>query len=410
MNLPPRHGKSETVKAYVEYSLGRRPELEVMYTSYTASLANRASRSIRNEVQSGQAFRRFFPNVHLAPDSRNVQQWNLVRGGGLRASGVGGSITGMGAGLLVLDDPIKGRKQAESPQIRQSTMDWLRADLLTRAAPDAVVVLIQTRWHVADPAGVVQAEATDEDSEFGAFRVRVLTLPALAEENDLLNRQPGEALWPARWPAEKLEKNRRVLGEYDFAALYQQKPFVRGGTVFRGEPARYTRPASLEGARLGLFVDTASSKRTSADYTAIGVGAAWGDAASGHVKLLEVVRRRMDLIEIDAALAELQARYPVPAYVEETAQSQPIIVYLRSRSRVVIGVRPEGDKYSRAQPVAAAWNRGDWRVPDAGPWVLDYLSEHAQFTGTDSDAHDDQVDVSSGLWRVLMGSPGWGLV
>lgn len=400
--MPPRHGKSETVKAYVEWRLGRDPELEVMYTSYTASLANRASRSIRNAVQSHSAFRGFFPEVRLARDARNVQQWSLEAGGGLRAAGVGGSITGMGAGLFVVDDPIKGRRQAESALVREGTMEWLRADLLTRASPVAVGVLIQTRWHLEDPAGAVLAEADAEGGTFGPFRVRLLSLPALAEEGDALGRTPGEALWPGRWPREKLERNRQILGEYDFAALYQQRPFLRGGAVFNNVPARYDPQAlSLEGARLAIFIDTASSKRSSANHTVIGVAAAWGDAVEGHVKVLEVIRKRMDLLEIDTVLAEVQSRYPVLAHMEETAQSQPILTYLRSQGRRLEGVRPVGDKFTRAQPVAAAWNRGAWQLPLEAPWVLEYLAEHTRFTGT-GDEQDDQVDVSSGLWQVLM--------
>lgn len=389
------------MKAYVEYRLGRDPALEVMYTSYTASLAYKASRSIRNEVRDGYAFHSAFPGVALTDDSRNVSQWNLFGGGGLRAAGVGGSITGMGAGLIVVDDPLKGRKQAESPKIREGTMDWIRADLLTRAAPTCTVILIQTRWHLEDPTGQIVAAAAGEDSEFGSFRVRVLELPALAEENDLLSRKPGEALWPARWPAEKLEKNRRILGEYDFAALYQQKPFLKGGAVFGANPARY-ETASLDGGRLAVCVDTASSKRESADYTVIGVAAAWGDAQGGQVKLLEIQRGRWDLLELNLKLFELEKRYAIEVELEETAQSQPILAYLRSQGRKVRGVRPEGDKYTRAQPAAAGWNRGAWMLPVQAPWLAEYLAEHTRFTGTESDAHDDQVDVTSALWRRLM--------
>lgn len=405
INMPPRHGKSETVKAFVEYSLGRASEegYNVMYTSYTAHLAYKASRSIRNAVAYGSAFRKAFPDTQLAKDAKAVQAWSLENGNGLMAAGVGGSITGMGASLIVLDDPIKGRRQAESTTIREGTMDWIKADLLTRASPSAIVILIQTRWHKYDPSGAIEEEALAEGGRFGSFRVRKINLPALAEagEPDALNRKPGEALWPGRWPTAKLEANRKTLGAYDWASLYQQRPYVKGGTIFNQAPTRY-EVVSLEGARLLGAIDTASSKRKTADYTAIAIAAAWGDAQSGHVKLLEVRRGRMDLLELDQVVAELEQRYGVTFIIEETAQSQPIITYLRSQGRAVKGQQPFGDKFTRAGPLAAAWNRGAWQLPQQAPWLSDYLNEHTEFTGTDSDAHDDQVDVSSMLWNSLM--------
>ena len=116
INMPPRHGKSETVKAYLEWMLGKDPSTGVMFASYSGALANQASRQIRNEVQSGHAFTQHFPHVQLAPDAKKVQQWRLREGGGLIASGVGGSLTGMGARIGVIDDPLKGSAASRIPE------------------------------------------------------------------------------------------------------------------------------------------------------------------------------------------------------------------------------------------------------------------------------------------------------
>lgn len=406
INMPPRHGKTETVRAFAEYYLGQHPNHEIMYTSYSSALAYRSSRQIRNEIATGIAFNNCFPTVLLASDSKAVQQWNTLEGGGLRAAGVGGSITGMGAHLAIVDDPLKGRKQAESAVVREAAKEWLKSDLMTRLAPNAIMLLIQTRWHVDDLAGFVLASAGSED--FGGMRVRVLSLPALAEgdQPDPLGRTEGQALWPSRWPASKLAKSAEVLGPYDWASLYQQRPYSRGGAVFNDSPARY-ESLELEGKRLVAFLDTASSKKTSADYSALVVLAAWSEEGRARADVVEVIRGRYDLLELEGVVRGVVGRFGVSLRIEETAQSLPILQYLRSCKLQVVGRRPVGDKFTRAQPVAAAWKRGDIRLPAAAAWVGEFINELSMFTGTGSDLHDDQVDALSGAWEAAKSVSNW---
>ena len=410
INMPPRHGKSETVRAFAEYYLGQHPNHEIMYTSYSAALANKSSRQIRNEVQTGLAFSVSFPEVVLSSDAKAVQQWNTTEGGGLRAAGVGGSITGMGAHLAIVDDPIKGRRQSESALVREATKEWLRSDLLTRLAPNAIMLLIQTRWHVDDPAGYVMQQAGLEESDFGGLRVRQLSLPAIAEptleQPDPLGRDTGDALWPTRWPAEKLLKAARVLGEYDWASLYQQRPFTKGGSVFRDNPVRY-QSLETSGRRITAYMDTAASKATSADYSALVVLASWveGDRLTGDVA--EVIRGKYDLLQLAAVVADVNERWGVTVQIEETGQSSPIFRYLKEQKLRILGRKPVGDKFTRAQPVAAAWNRGDLRLPVAAPWLGDFITEITAFTGTGSDLHDDQVDALAGAWAAARNISSW---
>ena len=124
-----------------------------MYASYTASLAYKRSRIIRNEIATGKTFRSSFPHTKLTGDAKAVTFWELLQGGGFIASGVGGSITGMGSSLPVIDDPLKGRKEAESQLIRQNVIDWFTSDLLTRLTPNANLIVVQTRWHPNDLTG-----------------------------------------------------------------------------------------------------------------------------------------------------------------------------------------------------------------------------------------------------------------
>lgn len=402
ITMPPRHSKTETVKAWVEWMLGQQPESEAIYASYAVRLARTSSRSIRNEVATGLAFPKFFPNVTLAEDAQGATDWGTNKKGFFRAAGVGGSITGMGASLAVIDDPLKDRKAAESELIREGVWEWFTSALLTRLAPGARLVLMHTRWHPDDLAGrVLEKLAEGEDADLGGLKWKHLNLPALAEENDPLGRAVGEPLWPRRFGLKKL-LGMKATDEYNFEALYQQRPRKRGGQVFSDTPTRYTEP-KRDGARIVITADTASSQRKTADFTAFTVLAGTGYKENLHADVLEVQHSRSNLAQLTATAKDLHERYSVPIHMEETAQSLPIIEHLQMNGVPVIGMKPVGDKFTRSQPAATAWNAGRIRVPFAPPpWLAAFLSELAAFTGTLADQHDDQVDALSYAWAVLL--------
>lgn len=402
ITMPPRHSKTETVKAWVEWMIGQNAGCETMYASYAVRLARTSSRSIRNEIATGLAFPKFFPNVQLAEDAQGATDWGTIFGGMFRAAGVGGSITGMGAYLAVIDDPIKGRKEAESEVTRENVWNWFTADLLTRLAPGARVVLMHTRWHPDDLAGrVLEKLAEGEDAELGGLTWTHLNLPALAEPQDPLGRAEGEPLWPKRFGLKKL-MGMKAANEYDFEALYQQRPRKRGGQVFSDTPTRYVT-AALTGARIVITADTASSKHKTADYTTFTVLAGIGYKTKLTADVLEVQHARLNLAQLCSTAKDLQDRFGVPIIMEETAQSMPIIEHLQMNGVVVRAIKPVGDKFTRAQPAATAWNAGRIRVPiKPPPWLAEFLSELAAFTGTEADKHDDQVDALAYAWLVLV--------
>lgn len=402
ITMPPRHSKSESVKAWLEWSLGQSPESEAILASYAIDLARRHSRSIRNEIAFGQAFKRHFPGVSLAPDSSAATDWALEQGGRFKAAGVGVGITGMGARFGVIDDPFKDRKAAESEVIREGVWDWFTTAFLTRLTPDARVVITHTRWHENDLVGRIRAMLeSGEVEELGGLTWRILDLPAIAEEaGDVLGRQIGEALWESRYSAKRLRSIEQTIGPYDWAAVYQQRPRPKGGAVFSDQPARYEVP-DRQGARIVAFVDTAASKKETADYTALVVVAGKGAGENLSADVLEVRRDRLDLLQLASLCEDVQTRYGCTIHVEHTAQSLPLIQYLQSRRVRVQGVKPWGDKFTRAQPFAAAWNSQRVRLPVSAPWVPEYVKEHASFTGTGKDAHDDQVDAGAGAWHML---------
>lgn len=403
ITMPPRHSKTETVKAWMEWMIGQHPGAEAIYASYAVRLARTSSRSIRNEIATGLAFPKFFPHVRLADDAQGATDWGTNKAGFFRAAGVGGSITGMGAFLAAIDDPLKDRKAAESEVIREGVWEWFTSALLTRLAPGARIVLTHTRWHPDDLAGRVLKKIEEgEDAELGGLTWTHLNLMAIYDDPtvaDPVGRNLGEPLWPRRFGLKKL-LGMKAANEYDFEALYQQRPRKRGGQVFNDAPTRYQMP-DREGARLVIAVDTASSQRKTADFTAFVVMAGQGSGAERTADILEVQHARMDLLQLGAAAQDLQERYGAAITLEETAQSLPIIQYLKTLGVIVRGVRPVGDKFTRSQPLAAAWNAGRVRLPEAAPWVIPLLSEMAAFTGTPADEHDDQVDAAAYAWAAL---------
>lgn len=409
ITIPPRHSKTETVKAWLERELGRHPQADAMYASYAVRLARTSSRGMRNEIASGNAFPRFFPGVRLAADSKSVTDWALTAGGQFRAAGVGGGLTGMGARYGVIDDPFKDRKQAESELVRDGVWEWFTSVFLTRLSPDATLVVMHTRWHPDDLAGRILARlAEGESDELGGLRWSHVNLPALAEEDDPLGRAVGEPLWPQRYGLTRLH-GLRAVNEYDFSALFQQRPRKRGGSVFTDQVKRYDTP-NLRDAHLVISADLAASKRTSADHTAYHVLAANGRDPDMTGDVLEVRRGRWDIREQIAIGRELQERHGAALHVERSPNAIPVIQQMRAERLNVIEVPAVGDKFSRAQPWASAWNGGRVRLPASAPWVDAYIAEHTSFTGTDADKDDDQVDAAAHGWRIAQRSGAqWGV-
>ncbi len=222
VSMPPQHGKSELCSKYLPaWYLGTFPDRRIILTSYEADFAVSWGRKARDLLeQFGSLF-----GVRVSKRSKAVHRWDLEgREGGMTCAGVGGPITGKGAHLLIIDDPIKNDEEARSSSIRQKQWDWWQSTASTRLRPGALVVVIQTRWHRDDISGRLQREAQENGQRWWTVK-----LPALAEENDVLGRGPGEALWPEVYTAERLERVRASHTTYYWRSLYQQDPIAEGG-------------------------------------------------------------------------------------------------------------------------------------------------------------------------------------
>ena len=236
IEAPPRHGKSELVSRYLPaWYLGVFPMRRVMLVGYAAGFARNWGRKARDLIAE---YGRGSFGIELDRNARAAENWGLAGNeGGMITAGIGGPLTGRGANLLIIDDPIKNAEEAVSETIREQHWDWWQSTASTRIEPGGCAILIATRWHEDDLTGKLLREA---ESGEGA-PVRRLRLPAIAEENDPLGRPPGEALWPARWPIEKLVAIRDEKEPHWWNAMYQQRP---------GRSSRSAWPETYFGAHL----------------------------------------------------------------------------------------------------------------------------------------------------------------
>jgi len=384
---PPRHSKSYHVsERFPAWFLGRNPTRRVILASYGADLAEGSSRKVRNLMCDE---RWPFTGVGVADDSAAVNKWATTRGGEVIAAGVGGAMTGFGADVLLIDDPVKGRAEADSETYRASTWSWYVEVARTRLMPGGRIVLCQTRWHEDDLAGRLLNSP-------GAADWTVLNLPALATEHDILGRAPGEPLWPAWYDAAALAEIKRELtnaqGSRGWQALYQQSPTADEGGMFkRAWFTRRWKPDDLPTLRYTvLVVDSAFKTGVHNDPSSLHL---WGtDGVDYYV--LEEWHGRWEFPELKRAIVTAaHEKRPNLVLIEDTASGQVAIQELRRETRLpIVAHKVTAPKEARAQAVAPICEALKVVLPAETPWVGAWIDEHAAFpTGR----HDDRVDNTS---------------
>lgn len=398
--MPPRHGKSEmTTVRYPMWRLQRDPSLRIIVGAYNATLAKKFSRKCRKIARA--------VGVPLSRERTAVDDWETETGGGLRAVGVGGGVTGMGAQLILIDDPVKSRAEAQSETYRDAVYEWYTDDLFTRQEPGCAIILIMTRWHEDDLAGRILA------SEDGP-NWTVISLPAIAEEGDELGRSPGEALCPERYDVAALERLRRVLrGSFD--ALFQQRPHPASGDLFKDEWFANRYKHLPEMTEVWTCWDTALKDGEQNDETA---GVTAGLGVDGHVYLLRAVHGRWETPDV-AKFLVAQAQWLKGLYgdryrgdyVEDKVSGTTLMQFVR-RSHpdvALIPIQVEGDKVARANGVTPTCEAGQVRFPDPSTyvetrgWAQDLLAQLMKFP---SGKHDDLVDAFVYMLKRFLGTLG----
>lgn len=373
--VPPRHGKSELLLHAVPFALQRDPTFSILYATHTATFAAKQSRRARRLCKVA--------GVEPEQGANRADEWQLPQGGGLVARGNGGEVTGRGFGLILVDDPLKGRDVAESATQREAIWEWLRADIFSRATPGGSIIVVHTRWHPDDPIGKLEGEGWP-----------VTCLRAIAEPGDA-DREEGTALWPGGgWTVDVLTDRRREVGEYNWASLYQGRPRPRGGTVF-GEP-HYYDAAPGHGYRIGHGCDLAYTAKTSADYSVVVTVLAVGDL----LYVVDVQRKQVDAPAFALTLRAAQAQYPGPMLWHCSGTEKGAAQFIQRQIQQFRVKQTTADKFVRAQAVAAAWNCGKVLLPRKAPWLDVFVAELCGFTGV-GDVHDDQVDALASAHAVL---------
>jgi len=258
--LPPRHGKSELASnRFPAWYLGRNPSKRVIHSSYSATLSTKFSRGTRDLVDSSR-YKMIF-QTKLSDSIQTSDNWETSEGGGMLASGVGGSVTGHGADVFIIDDPVKNHEEAESEVFREKVWEWYRSVVRTRLEPGAAIILIMTRWHKQDLAGKLLEDQKDWD---------VIHLPAISErDNDLIGRVQGSALWPKRYDSEALANIKHDVGSRVWSSLYQGSPQDPETQIVKREWISWYNGLLPPKTSRTAGIDTATSKQTSADNMAM---------------------------------------------------------------------------------------------------------------------------------------------
>jgi predicted phage terminase large subunit-like protein len=375
ITVPPRHGKSRLLQIFAAWYLGRNPSKNAITASHSAELAERNSRFTRALVEQYH-----WPfEARLSADSSAVHRWNLTpSGGGLYAVGAGGSITGRGADLLVLDDI---QHDAGTDAERDSAWEWFSETAIPRLEPGGAIVVVATRWSELDVVGRLLA-APDGD------QWTVLSLPAIAEADDPLGRAEGEALWPARFSLAELNARRVAMGARAFESQFQQNPAPAEGNLFRAAwlTKRYRELPRLDHVALGF--DSAWKTGPQNDYSVMLIA---GSNESNYY-IVDVIRTKSEYPRLQRLLSEVcEKHHPKSVCIEDAASGTAIIQSLTQSTRLpIIPIQARGSKESRAESITPILEAGKLWLPESAPWLDEFESELLRFP---AGAHDDQVDA-----------------
>ncbi len=400
VELPPQHGKSTFItETFPAYYLMKNPDKLAMVVSYSEELFKKFGRKNREKFRlySNELF-----GLRLSSETASVSEWGIDSHlGQLYSTSILGGATGRGSNLLIIDDPVKNRAEAESKTIRDKIYAEWQDTFFSRLSADGSVIVIMTRWHEDDLAGRLLKE-----KQLPWIEIKI---PAIAEEDDLLGRKVGEALAPEIGKDEEwAEQTKAVTGSRGWASLYQQRPTPAGGDIFKRSWVKYYVPTVEMKVKLGLGDDIKvapnSFNQQAQSWDCTFKDKATSDFVAGHVwardsadfYLLDRHHERMGIVETMRAIEAMANRWPeaTAKFVEDKANGSAVIEMLQKKIPGMVPVNPQGGKEVRAQAVAPFWESGNVYLPHPlwKPWVDEVLDEMEAFP---NGAHDDDVDAMS---------------
>lgn len=407
VTLPPRHGKSELVsKRFPAWFVGRDPYRHVIVSGYSDTFTEEFGKEVR-ETMISPFYRQVFPRVGLRKGSKASNRLQTTAGGVLAFVGAGGALTGRGADCLIIDDPVKNDEEAQSQTEREKLWNWFTKVAMSRVMKTSGrVVICMTRWHEDDLVG----RLTDPDNEHYNYDLakkwNILHIPAIAEENDPLNRPVGEPLW-AEMASPDFLNEMKLQDPRGFSALYQGQPTPEEGNEIKREAVRTYQPHELPRAlRPYAASDHAVSEEqaTNRDPTCMGIGSI---DENGVLWILpDLFWRRADTeVVVEAMLSMMRQHLPQIWWAEKGHISKSIGPFLRKEmlaSQTYINlqeVTPVKDKLTRARAIIAMINMGRVRFPAFAPWWGKAMEEMLKFP---NGKHDDFVDMIAYLGLGLM--------
>ena len=378
LSMPPQHGKSMTVtETLPSWFLLKNPQKRVIEISYSEDFARLFGRKNKQKIDSlGHIF-----GIHTSSSPASMTEFEIKgHGGGMISRGVMSGVTGRPCDLMIIDDPIKNRMEADSEVYRERLWQEWQDSFKTRLASGAKVIIIQTRWHEDDLAGrIIKNEKN----------VQVLSLTCEAETGDILKRKPGSALMPEigkddAWLRDI--KSSYSGGQRTWNALYQGRPSSQKGNIIKREWfKRYDTLPELK--RIVISVDAAFKDSDNSDNVAVSV---WGKKGA-DMYLIEMICGKMDFTKTVREIVKTAKKYPKYncIYIEDKANGSAVISYLKKTLRGIIGITPEGGKVSRVNAVCGMIEAGNVHLPKAGENIDAFIEECAAFP---RGAHDDMVD------------------
>lgn len=391
IQAPPQHGKSVQIIDFISWLAGKNPDLRTIYTSFSERLGIRANLKLQRLYDS-PIFHEVFPGTSINKSNsvtvsgqfmRNREILEYVnRDGFFRNTTVRGSITGESLDLGVIDDPIRGRADANSEAVRDAAWNWFTDDFFTRFSEDAGLLVILTRWHLDDPVGRLVARYPD---------VKVLSYAAIAIKDEA-HRKIGEALFPEHKSIDFLQERKKLMDDGNWQALYQQQPVMAGGNLFKTDQFKmWTVLPKLKWR--AIYGDTAQKTKEHNDYS---VFQCWGESWDGQAVMIDQVRGKWEAPDLLIQGRAFWAKHKAEGNgvlrsfnVEDKSSGTGLIQTLKKEGIPILGIQRSIDKITRAMDAIPLIQSGNVLLPENAPWLSDYLSEFAAFP---NGSHDDQVD------------------
>jgi predicted phage terminase large subunit-like protein len=400
VQVPPRHGKSTIVsRCLPAFILGQRPDWEVICASYNQTLADLFGREVR-DLLNDPIYRDLFPDTTLDASTNSVSYVRTTSKGSYAATGVGGALTGMGAHIMVIDDPIKNAEEANSETVREAIWNWYTTTARTRIAPGGGMILVMTRWHEDDLAGKIITSTLDNPDAAGW---EILSFPAIATEVEPY-RDVGEALHPERYDLKELGQFRAELGPRAWSSLFQQDPSPDEGLFFERAWIKRRAAPSLTDKHDAIWyiaTDFAIGEKETNDFTCL---LPFASHADGSITFASPVYARLNAFDIVERLCDMIERYkPKSVAVENMHVTKTLGPLLQKRMRErklhthIWTGQPHRDKQARASGVRGRMQQGlVYFVPGSD---VDNLIE-SEVVPFPTGKHDDFVDCMS--WAALM--------